>query len=242
MPRGGRDNGFVFACNVLQVEPVERVRERGGPVRRPGLEARMSAEHVFLHVGCGPAHKQDTTRAFAGPDWRELRLDIDPNVAPDIVGTMTDMAEVPSESVDAVFSSHNIEHLYAHEVLVALGEFARVLRPSGFLVITCPDLQSVAALIAQDRLMEAAFISPAGPIAPIDIVYGHRPQIAAGNHFMAHRCGFTRRVLDVALRAAGFNSVVSAARAAPYFDLWTVAMKREGAEAELRALAQAHFP
>jgi SAM-dependent methyltransferase len=202
----------------------------------------MSAEQVFLHVGCGPARKPDTTRAFAGPGWRELRLDIDPSVAPDIVGTMTDMRAVASESVDAVFSSHNIEHLYAHEVLTALGEFARVLRPDGFLVITCPDLQSVAAFIAADKLMEPAFMSAAGPIAPIDIVYGHRPQIAAGNHFMAHRCGFTRRVLDGALRAAGFNSVVSAARAAPFFDLWAVAMKRGGGEAELRALAEAHFP
>jgi hypothetical protein len=202
----------------------------------------MSTEQVFLHVGCGPARKEHTTRAFAGPDWRELRLDIDPSVAPDIVGTMTDMGEVPSGSVDAVFSSHNIEHLYAHEVLTALGEFVRVLRPEGFLVITCPDLQSVAALIAQDGLMEPAYMSPAGPIAPIDIVFGHRPQIAAGNHFMAHRCGFTRRVLDGALRAAGFPAVAVVARAAPYFDLWAVASKRQSSDADLRALAQAHFP
>src|ERR1700761_4600994 len=114
----------------------------------------MSAEQVFLHVGCGPAHKDQTTRTFAGPDWRELRLDIDPQVSPDIVGTMTDMGGVPSESVDAVFSSHNIEHLYPHEVLLALGEFLRVLRPEGFLVVTCPDLQSVSELVAQDRLLE----------------------------------------------------------------------------------------
>lgn len=202
----------------------------------------MSAEQVFLHVGCGPARKQHTTRAFAGPGWRELRLDIDPQVSPDIVGTMTDMSAVASESVDAVFSSHNIEHLYAHEVLVALREFLRVLRPNGFLVITCPDLQSVAALVAEDRLMEPAYMSAAGPIAPIDILYGHRPQIAAGNLFMAHRCGFTRRVLDGVLLAAGFATVGSLGRGAPYFDLWAVASKQEGNEAELRTLALLHFP
>ena len=202
----------------------------------------MSAEQVFLHVGCGPARKDHTTRGFAGPDWRELRLDIDPQVSPDIVGTMTDMAAVASGSVDAVFSSHNIEHLYAHEVLVALGEFNRVLRPDGFVVITCPDLQSVAALVAQDRLLEPAYMSAAGPIAPIDILYGHRPALAAGNLFMAHRCGFTRRVLDGVLHAAGFLAVTTVARAAPNFDLWAVASKPARSDAELRALAAAHMP
>lgn len=202
----------------------------------------MSAERVFLHVGCGPSRKPHTTTAFAGPDWRELRLDIDPKVAPDIVGSMTDMGEVPSQSVDAVFSSHNIEHLYAHEVPLAVGEFIRVLRPDGFLVITCPDLQSIAALVAQDRLTEPACISPIGPIAPIDMLYGHRPQIAQGNLFMAHRCGFTRRVLDHTLRAAGFTSIASVTRPAPFFDIWAVALKRTSTEAELRALAEGHFP
>jgi SAM-dependent methyltransferase len=202
----------------------------------------MPAEQVFLHVGCGPARKQHTTTTFAGPDWRELRLDINPEVSPDIVGTMTDMAEVPTASVDAIYSSHNIEHLFAHEVPLALAEFIRVLRPDGFLVITCPDLQSIAALVAEDKLTEAACISPIGPIAPIDMIYGHRPQIAAGNLFMAHRCGFTRRVLENTLRAAGFIAMASATRYTPHYDIWVVAMKRPSSDTELRALAEAHIP
>jgi predicted SAM-dependent methyltransferase len=88
---------------------------------------------TFLHVGCGPKHKNQTTRAFASDTWQELRLDIDPAVKPDIVGTMLDMSAVASESVDALFSSHNIEHLYPHEVSMALQEFLRVLKPDGFL-------------------------------------------------------------------------------------------------------------
>ncbi len=47
---------------------------------------------VFLHVGCGGKRQDQTTRGFARPEWRELRLDIDPAVAPDLVGTMTEMA------------------------------------------------------------------------------------------------------------------------------------------------------
>lgn len=65
-------------------------------------------------------------------DWTENRLDIDPAVQPDVTGTMTDMASVASASVDAVFSSHNIEHLYPYEVPPSLAEFRRVLRDDGF--------------------------------------------------------------------------------------------------------------
>ena len=101
---------------------------------------------TFLHVGCGPKRKDQTTRGFVSTDWHELRLDIDKSVQPDIIGTMTDMSAVADASVDAIFSSHNIEHLYPHEVPLALAEFKRVLRPDGFAVITCPDLQSVCAL------------------------------------------------------------------------------------------------
>ena len=194
---------------------------------------------TFLHVGCGPNRKERTTAGFA--EWNELRFDIDESVQPDVVGTMTDMSSVSSESVDAVFSSHNIEHLYPHDVPVALAEFLRVLKPGGFAVITCPDLQAVCALVAQDKLTEPAYTSPAGPIAPLDILYGHRPAMNAGNLFMAHRCGFTEKVLSATLQASGFKRVASMKRAAPYFDLWALATKSDLNQEELLSLATNHF-
>jgi hypothetical protein len=81
---------------------------------------------TFLHVGCGNNTKQQAGRGFQGDEWREIRFDINPEVKPDIIGTMTDMSAVESSSVDALFSSHNIEHLYPHEVPLALAEFKRV--------------------------------------------------------------------------------------------------------------------
>ena len=44
---------------------------------------------TFLHVGCGPKRKDQTTRGFNTPEWHELRLDIDQSVTPYIVGTIT---------------------------------------------------------------------------------------------------------------------------------------------------------
>jgi predicted SAM-dependent methyltransferase len=196
---------------------------------------------TFLHVGCGPKHKDRTTRGFNTNHWKELRFDIDESVQPDLVGTMTDMSSVASGSVDAVFSSHNIEHLYPHDVPVALAEFLRVLKPDGFAVITCPDLQSVCALIAEDKLTEPAYTSPAGPIAPLDILYGHRPAMARGNLYMAHRCGFTQKVLTGTLQAAGFATVAAKRRGHPYYDLWALGTASALPEPELRELALAHF-
>jgi SAM-dependent methyltransferase len=197
----------------------------------------------LLHVGCGPKRKDRTTAGFNTPQWHEIRLDIDPSVLPDVTGTMTDMSAVATESVDAIFSSHNIEHLYPHEVPVALTEWLRVLSEDGFAVITCPDLQSVCQLVAEDKLTDAAYVSPAGPIAPLDILYGHRPPMARGNLYMAHRCGFTRRVLEGTLQSAGFKSVATLARGyGPFFDLWALASKSERSETEMREVAGLHFP
>ena len=195
----------------------------------------------FLHIGCGSKRKNRTTKGFNTPDWQEIRLDIDPAAQPDIIGTMTDMSAVESGSMNAVFSSHNIEHLYPHEVPQALQEFLRVLADEGFALITCPDLQSAAALIAGDKLLEPAYHSPAGPIAPLDILYGHRPALARGNLYMAHRCGFTRRVLAATLKAAGFQGVASLVRP-KQFEIWAVASKSKRPENEMRALADLHFP
>lgn len=194
----------------------------------------------FLHVGCGPKHKAQTTPGFATEAWREVRLDINADVKPDIIGTMTDMSAVADASMDGLFSSHNIEHLYPFEVPTALAEFKRVLKPEGFAVITCPDLQSVCALVAQDRLLEPAYMSGAGGISPIDILYGHRPAMYEGNLYMAHRCGFTLRVLLLVLREAGFTHVHGMVRPRA-FDLWAIGS--EGLDpATLRALAETHFP
>lgn len=197
---------------------------------------------TFLHVGCGHARKDQTTSGFNTEDWHEVRFDIDPDVCPDIVGSMTDMEAVPDAHVDAIFSSHNIEHLFPHEVEIALHEFHRVLKPNGFLVITCPDIQSVAELVSEGKLLETAYVSPAGPIAPIDILYGYRPALKQGKHYMAHKCGFTEDVLNKALLRAGFQQVASKRRSKPLFDLHAVATKNTATAEQITELAAAHFP
>nr|WP_279478701.1 methyltransferase domain-containing protein [Aureimonas sp. SK2] len=136
---------------------------------------------------------------------------------------MIDMSAVETGSMDALYSSHNVEHLYDLEVPVAFAEFLRALKPGGFAVITCPDLQSIGQLSAEGKLEDAAYTAPAGPITPLDILYGYRPSIARGNHFMAHRTGYTSETLGQRLHRAGFAKVT--VTKGECFDLWARADK-----------------
>ena len=194
----------------------------------------------FLHVGCGPQNKS-RIKGFTSDDWHEIRFDIDKSVMPDIEGTLSDMSAVRTESVDAIYSSHNIEHLFPHEVPLALNEFYRVLKPHGIVVLTCPDLQSVCAAVANDKLLEPLYVSGAGPISAIDILYGHRGYIEGGNEYMAHKCGFTYSTLRAAFFQAGFGSAFGGSRPEK-FDLWLVAFKEARPDAELEEISLAYLP
>ena len=192
---------------------------------------------TILHVG--PGHRSSGAKrpaVFQSSDWREIRLDIDPANEPDIVGSMLDMAAVADASVDAIYSAHNIEHIYAQEVPIVLNEFLRVLKPGGFLVVACPDLQTVCQLVAEDKLSDPANLSQASPITPLDILYGHDAALAAGHHYMAHKTGFTLKLLTQALQTAGFQTVAGKRRLRG-LDLWVVASKSPLNEDVMRELA-----
>lgn len=159
---------------------------------------------TLLHAGCGPINNK-VPRDFAA--YHEVRLDADKNVYPDIVASIVAMPMVEDESFDAVFLSHCLEHLYSFEVSSALREFRRVLRPGGVVRIHVPDLQAIGGKVALDELDHVAYISPCGPITPLDMIYGHQGAISMGNLFMAHKTGFTKGTITRALKAAGFENV-----------------------------------
>lgn len=212
--------------------------------RRIEAEEKEKAMHAKTILHVGPGHRNNGAKlpaAFQGSEWKEIRLDIDPANEPDIVGSMLDMTAVVDSSVDAIYSAHNIEHVYAHEVAVVFKEFLRVLKPEGFLVVTCPDLQTVCQLVAEDKLGDAAYHSPAGPVTPLDILYGHGPALAAGHHFMAHKTGFTLKTLTQALQSAGFQTI-GGKRRLRGLDLWVTATKAPMDERSLRELAGKVLP
>jgi SAM-dependent methyltransferase len=195
---------------------------------------------TFLHVSCGPVTKSQIP-GFNNDNWKELRLDIDKNFNPDIVGTLTDMSLVETDSIDAIYSSHKIERVFPHEVPIIFKEFYRVLKEDGIVVITCPDLQGISELVAQDKLYDKLYDSALGPITPMDILYGHIASVENGNEYIAHKCGFTYSVLNSLFFKAGFNARYGGRRPEGY-DLFLVAFKQKIPEKEIIKIASPFLP
>jgi SAM-dependent methyltransferase len=155
---------------------------------------------TVLNLGCGPKGDAPLPALFDG--WAEIRVDSEPAVDPDYVGSMVDLRMIDDAAVDAVFCSHSLEHLPLHQVQTALGEIRRVLRGDGIFVAVVPNLEGCARAILADRLHLVVAESPAGPITPHDMIYGLTAALAAGHDGMAHRCGFTPTMLQAELERA----------------------------------------
>ncbi len=194
----------------------------------------------WLNVGSGPAGSGLRPTGLTATDWIERRLDADPGVLPDVLAPANDLSLLANASMDAVFSSHCIEHLYLDQAVPALSEWRRVLRPDGFLLLVCPDLQAAAEMIAKDRLMDVAYAG----IRPYDIVFSHQGLVAqgraAGHSFMEHKSGYTLSLLRALVNEAGF-AVHAATRMRHRFELWLIACVQPRSEDEMRTMAQRYF-
>ena len=123
---------------------------------------------------------------------------------------------------------------------MALREFRRVLMPWGFALITLPDLQGVAQLMTEGDLTDPAYMSPMGPVAPLDILYGFRPALAQ-NLFMAHHTGFTAKTLLAALDEAGF-ACSTVQRVPRSLCLWAIAFVEVPSRSVLEDAQQQMLP
>ncbi|HUD65083.1 MAG TPA: methyltransferase domain-containing protein [Candidatus Sulfotelmatobacter sp.] len=197
------------------------------PRKKPDVRSRR----VFLNAGCGTSNGSRLPRFFRG--WRQIRVDVDPSLEPDLVASVADLSALPDGSVNAVWSAHCIEHLFAYEVPLALAEFRRVLSSQGFACIVVPDLQAIAHWIADDRLHETIYQSAAGPVTAQDMVWGFGPAIANGKTAMAHRCGFTPTVFLEYLKAAGFSEIVLRRRSGT-LELAGLALQRQSKSSNQR--------
>ena len=186
----------------------------------------------LLHVGCGLSTIKDLPTIFQDGSWQEVRFDIDEEVNPDILGTLLDMEAVESGSVDAIYSSHNIEHVYYHEVLLVLKEFKRILTDDGLAIVACPDIGLICELALQDGLDAPLYQSSSGPITPLDIIYGHSASIKTGATYMAHKTGFDIKLLAKRFRQAGFGNL-HGKRLKPRKELLFVASKRRVSDKEI---------
>ena len=164
----------------------------------------------LLHIGCG---------SESLPTWlseyKETRLDIDEACKPDIVASMTALGDIGE--FDVVFCQHALEHLYPHEVPLAVNEFLRVLKTGGYALVFVPDLEDVKPTD------EIIVVAPSGPITGLDMYYGYAQALREGNLYMAHKCGFVSQTLKEVFVKGGFTKV-EIKRLAPY-NLMGIAIK-----------------
>lgn len=185
-----------------------------------------------LNAGSGSFNARALHPVFGPHTWEEIRIDIDPESKPDIVASITDLrTSCAAQSFDAIWASHILEHLYAYEVASAFAEFKRTLKPDGFVLVTLPDLETVASLILDHGLDRTAYISPAGPITPLDILFGHSGSIARGHIYMAHKTGFTCASLGQHFVDAGFGIAIVKRQG---FDLWALGLMHEADQASIQ--------
>lgn len=150
-------------------------------------------------------------------DYQEIRLDICEDANHHILGSITDMSSVPSKSVDLVWASHIIEHIFWHELPTAFAEIRRVLKDDGIGIITCPNLATVADYL-KENINEVLYKSPSGPITALDLIFGYREFTKSGLDGMMHKIGFTPRLMKEVLDFCNLKNTIYTSN----FDIITI--------------------
>jgi len=158
-----------------------------------------------LNVGGGSS--RNLPGHYSG--WDQVLLDIDPDVKPDVCMDVLKVGDLKPAQFDAVHCSHNLEHVYRHDVPKVLAGFMHVLKRTGWAEIAVPDVQAlVESMVREGRDLDSVWYRcGGGPISYHDVLYGWGSQMEDGNLYYAHRCGFTEKSLGKVLREAGFASV-----------------------------------
>jgi predicted SAM-dependent methyltransferase len=171
-----------------------------------------SDKKIVLNLGAGNVALKEQTNYFN--DWKEIRVDIK-ELNPDLVSDLTDLKEIPDQSIDAIWACHVIEHMYWHDLPKVLNSIVRVLKNDAFAIIRVPDLASIANLITNDILTPVYTTDGGIEITPLDMLYSYRGffdstnQNKEYNHAMLHKTGFTPKSILQICHALDIKAVAA---------------------------------
>lgn len=142
-------------------------------------------ESIKLHIGGQQSH----------PDWKIL--DIEPRPEVDYVADANDLSQFESNSVEAIYASHVLEHFYYglnNELINTLKEWHRVLKPGGQLLVSVPDLKTLCWLYLNPNLISF------DRYQLMRIIFGGQTNIHD-----VHKVGFDFDTLALYLEEVGFQ-------------------------------------
>jgi predicted SAM-dependent methyltransferase len=90
----------------------------------------------LLNLGCGTRYHRD----WVNLDFRAISPDVLP------YNLLGGALPFPSNTIDAVYHSHLLEHFPKRYALVFLQECHRVIKPGGVIRVVVPDLEQIARL------------------------------------------------------------------------------------------------
>ena len=139
------------------------------------------------------------------PGWVNLDCCRHPGI--DEVGDVRDLSAIEDASFDIVRASHLFEHFHVNEMPALLGEWTRVLKPGGTLIVCVPDFRGLVL----DYLDNATILSPDEWQLPLDAEnaierYSYLAHIFgwnfehAGEPHMKHHMVFDLRSLSTLLQ------------------------------------------
>lgn len=134
-----------------------------------------------------------------GPNYLEGFINIDGNFQrrTDYILDVRAGLPFPNESIDFLYSCHMLEHLHVTEAIQLLRECKRVLSPGGYLRLTLPDFNHIAAILAGEATSEF----------PRRFNSRHGQAI---NHLFCdgqHKYAFSRELIEEIAKEVGFSSV-----------------------------------
>lgn len=141
---------------------------------------------LVLNLGSGKMNVPNET--YPPEQWREIRVDFDPEVKPDIEADLRHLP-FPDDYADSVWASHVLEHFTELEANTILEEWRRVLKPNGSIVVVVPNLvcEKMRQAFQREDLGQPIYQSPAGTVVATDMLFGMF-KIGPG---MAHKWGYT---------------------------------------------------
>jgi SAM-dependent methyltransferase len=147
----------------------------GGPIR--------------LHLGCGSEHRD----GWVNVDSRAV-------VGPDVVARVDALPMFPDGSVDTIEACHLLEHLPLLEAKRAVGEWFRLLKNGGELLLELPNLEACVRILGEHPDRHGYDLGMIG-------IFGWPAGVEADGVAQVHKWGWTPVSLADALREAGFSTV-----------------------------------